>query len=193
MNTYTATPSGQNFNLYGIFSQGKNLTHTAPALSGASYTVACDGTDSTMVMKTTDSTINKAVLKNTQLDLQGFSFYSTEIGDGKTLILESGGGTIDLGGVSMGENAKFVVDASECGLTIQSDNGALEVATLTIGDGLRVRVYTDDAQTEGTVAIADTLNANLTLVGHEGDKLLSWNLGGAPMTLGSTLPLIYNL
>ena len=49
---------------------------------------------------------------------------------------------------------------------------------------------------EGTVTITDTLTAggatllaNLTLVGHDGDELLSWNLNGTQMTLGSTLTL----
>ena len=80
VNTYTDTPSNRDYKLYGIFSQGKGLTGTAP-LAGATYTVAYDGTNSTIVMKSTDGTINKAILKNTKLDLQAFSFYSTDKGE----------------------------------------------------------------------------------------------------------------
>ena len=123
------------------------------------------------------------------------TFGSTTIADGMTLTLQSTGGTIDLGEVSM-VGAKLVVDASEGQLEIQSDNDTLEVASMTIDSDYYVGVYTGNPQVEGTVTITEsltaggaTLNANLTLVGHEGDKLVSWDLGGTQMTLGSTLTL----
>ena len=75
---------------------------------------------------------------------------------------------------------------------------SMELKSMTISPTSTVEMlYTDEtAAVEGTVTITEslvagggTLLANLTLVGHEGDDLLSWNLNGQQMTLGSTLTL----
>ena len=89
------------------------------------------------------------------------------------------------------------VEVASTNVTIQNASTAT-LADLTIGTGATVAVYVTDelAATEGTVTITDTLTAggakllaNLTLLGHEGDELLTWNLYGQQMTLGSTLTL----
>lgn len=100
------------------------------------------------------------------------TFGSTTVGDGKTLTLQSDGGSIDLGGVSMGEGARLVVDAADGALEIKSGNAELEVASMTIGSGYYVGVYTGNSQAEATVTITESLTAgdaelyaNLKLVG----------------------------
>ena len=85
------------------------------------------------------------------------------------------------------------------GLTLMNAE-SLELKSMTIAkDAVVSAYYTEEQQIgwkEGTVTITEslvagggTLYANLTLVGHEGDELLSWNLNGQQMTLGSTLTL----
>ncbi|MCQ2365555.1 MAG: hypothetical protein MJ056_00125 [Akkermansia sp.] len=85
------------------------------------------------------------------------------------------------------------------GLTLMNAE-SLELKSMTIAkDAVVSAYYTEEQQigwNEGTVTITEslvagggTLYANLTLVGHKGDDLLSWNLGGQQMTLGSTLTL----
>ena len=290
-NTYNLTLTSDDYpksSSYGVLTQGQNHSGITSSITNATYTVAYDGTNTTVQVTTTDNITNKVVFSNTKLDLQNFLFYSgekgvgdatikngtfnsltdvytwngsdaltwsskswslgladgqsfksgsdvafdkegaaeahvgnnvtagnvavnvdqtivvegdnvtfvsTTIADGKTLTLEGGGGTIDLGEVSM-VGAKLVVDASEDYLVIQSDNDTLEVATMTIGEDYHVDFFTGNPQVEGTVTITESLTAggaelyaNLKLVGHEGDELVSWDLGGTQMTLGSTLTL----
>ena len=95
------------------------------------------------------------------------------------------------------EDALKVVSTDSADLTIKGISET-SLTDLSIGTGATVAVYVTDelAATEGTVTITDTLTAggakllaNLTLLGHDGDELLSWNLNGTQMTLGSTLTL----
>lgn len=287
VNTYSATPSGQNYNLYGIFSQGKNRSHTVPTLNGATYTVAYDGTNTTIVMQSTDGVTNKAILNGKALNLKDFRFYSTaslkdgmsaidagtydgltnvytwdgatgsadswttakwklaaadgqnfknvatgtaygvqftkenaaatvssnvrvgkadvkvdqtiaaesgatatfastSIGDAKTLTLKSAStGTINLGAVTMGTDAKLMVDAAAGDLDILSANAALQITTMTIGDGQNVGVHQNNSVSGATIletlnAGGGTLTADLTMA--DGATL---NLGGKALTMGA--------
>ena len=91
-----------------------------------------------------------------------------------------------------------VVNTTGHVLTLDNVPETLELASMTIGAGSTVKVgYTEEeAFVESTVTITDTLTAgggtllaDLTMVGHAGDQLLSWDLNGQQMTLGSTLNL----
>lgn len=280
-NVYTSTPSGTNYNMYGIFSQGANGSGTA-TLAGATYTVAYDGTNTTIMMQSTDGVTNKAVLKNTSFNLKDFRFYSTasqkenmssiangtyqgltdvytwngsgdsaawnstswklaaadgqnyaagcdvqftqegaatasvsadttvgnvavkvdqtiaaesganatftstDIAKGKTLTLKSAStGTINLGDVTMGTDAKLMVDAAAGKLDILSANAALQITTMTIGDGQNVGVHQNASVSGATIletlnAGGGTLTADLTMA--DGATL---NLGGDILTMGA--------
>lgn len=78
-NTYTKTPQRQQDWFYGGFSEATNGTHTTQSqttarLQGATYTVAYDGKNTTIMMKTTDGITNKAVLQGVSLNFNDFTF-----------------------------------------------------------------------------------------------------------------------
>lgn len=75
-NTYSITLSGKQFSQYGVFSQGQNRSGYA-AITGATYTVAYDGKNTTIMMESTDGVTNKIVLSNAQIALSGISIGST--------------------------------------------------------------------------------------------------------------------
>ena len=109
-------------------------------------------------------------------------------------IQHQGAGSLTLAHV----NAELL-DAVEVtnGSLILQDVEASILSSMEIASGSTVAVYTEGAGSpEGTVTITEsltagggTLLADLTLLGHEGDELLTWNLNGQQMTLGSTLTL----
>ena len=82
-------------------------------------------------------------------------------------------------------------------MNVASEPVVLNDVTITAGSIVAIYQATTVApEQEATVTITDTLTAggatlkaNLTLMGREGDELLSWNLNGTQMTLGSTLTL----
>ena len=86
-----------------------------------------------------------------------------------------------------------IVNESGSKLTLENAE-SLELKSMTIGEGSKVAVYTDEtAAVEGTVTITEsltaggaTLLANLTIIGDE-EAPTQLNLGGVALTLGSTL------
>ena len=85
-NIYSITLSSKQYSQYGIFNQGQGRNGYA-AIEGATYTVAYDGTNTTiMMMESEDGIVNKAVLANTQIALSGISIGSTVKTDGNHAI-----------------------------------------------------------------------------------------------------------
>ncbi len=85
-NTYSITlVSDRKYSQYGLFGQGQGQSGYA-TIEGATYTVAYDGTNTTIMMESKDGIVNKAVLANTQIALSGISIGSSLKNDGNHAI-----------------------------------------------------------------------------------------------------------
>ncbi len=183
-NTYNLTLTSGNYpesSSYGVLTQGQNHSGITSSITNATYTVAYDGTNTTVQVTTTDNITNKVVFSNTKLNLQNFLFYSGEKGVGDATIVNGSLPTLTKVYTWNGSGNSASWDSSNWALSIADGQSFKSNYDVAFDNEGAAKAVVGDNVTAGNVAV----NVNQTIVVEGSDiSFVSTKIGeGATLTL----------